>query len=132
MLAFAPNYDGSPIVFGQPHATSSAVGDHDMRARAGHHLAPQMLEDGSNAYDHLGIVFALFALNKMDIAGYREVARSLGLPLTIVRDPGTATRDAWGANLVLVRPDQYVVWTGDTRSDGIAHILAHAVARDAE
>lgn len=62
VLAFAPNYDGSSIVFGRPDATPSAVGDHSMPARSDHHLAPQMFANGTNACDHLGADFTLFAL----------------------------------------------------------------------
>src|SRR5581483_6067548 len=60
---FEPNYEGSPIVWGAPGATCSAVGSHAFAARAGHHLAPQPLSSGRNVFEELGEGFTLLCLD---------------------------------------------------------------------
>ena len=43
----------------------------------------------------------------------KSSARARRIPLKIVRDTFAGGREDYEARLVLVRPDQYVVWTGD-------------------
>ena len=43
-------------------------------------------------------------------------AERAGVPLRVV-DVGADVRAAYEADLVLVRPDQYVAWAGDTCPD---------------
>jgi 4-hydroxyisophthalate hydroxylase len=103
---FEPHYEGSPIVCGPPGGTVSAHGEHTFRARAGHHLPPLPLSSGRNAFEALGEGFTLLALDA-DPGGWAH------LPLTVVQDTYADAREAYGARLILVRPDQYVAWTGD-------------------
>jgi len=43
-----------------------------------------------------------------------ESAASRGrVPLKVIRDSSAAGREQYAARLVLVRPDQYVVWSAD-------------------
>jgi hypothetical protein len=43
--------------------------------------------------------------------GLEGAAKDLGVPLRVVRD-GKGEAADYGAPLVLVRPDQFVAWTG--------------------
>ena len=52
VMAFAPNYEGSSIIGGS--GRPSARGTHLFTARAGHHLAPATLADGTQVFDALG------------------------------------------------------------------------------
>ncbi len=132
VMAFEPNYDGSPIVAGHVDATPGALGSHEFRARAGHHLAPRTLGDGSNAYHRLGPDFTLFALGHCaaEAAVFRAAANRLGMTLHVVKDTGGEARQDWQAGLVLVRPDQYVAWAGDSANGNAQAILSRAVAED--
>ena len=111
---FEPHYEGSPVVDGPPGAVISAHGEHTFTARAGHHLPPRTMASGRNAFAELGPWFTLLALDAPDGAtdGLEAAAKDLGVPLTVVRDGAGQAAD-YGARLVLVRPDQFVVWTGD-------------------
>jgi 2-polyprenyl-6-methoxyphenol hydroxylase-like FAD-dependent oxidoreductase len=126
--AFEPNYEGSPIVFCRG-GTTSAVGSHSRVARAGHHLSPVTLASGGNVYEAFGAGFSLITFDEAgDRAdGFAEAASRLGIPLTLVRDPGGEGRTAYDADLVLVRPDHFVAWTSRDAEADPATILQRAV-----
>lgn len=126
VASFEPHYEGSPIVTG-PAGTPSARGTHRFAARPGHHLAPQRLSDGSDAASRLGSGFTLIALGAAPdkVEAFRSAAQAQGIPLTIVEDDAQTD---YGAGLILVRPDQFVAWAGNTAPDPAA-ILHRAVAR---
>jgi 4-hydroxyisophthalate hydroxylase len=111
--AFSPNYKGSPIVFGPDGAVSGAIGSHDYAARSGHHLAPQRLSSGRNVYEELGAGFTLIALGANDaVPAFERAAHELGVPLKVISDTAADGREKYQARLILVRPDQFVAWTG--------------------
>ena len=129
--AFEPNYEGSPIVCGSPGAHGpSAVGSHTFAARAGHHLAPQMLSSGRNVFEELGEGYTLAAFSAEDSApaSFAAAAERLRVPLKIVRDSREGACGRYEAALVLVRPDQFVAWASED-GDGAsaADILRKAV-----
>jgi 4-hydroxyisophthalate hydroxylase len=113
--AFEPNYEGSPVVFGSPGGVSGALGSHVFQARGGHHLAPQPLSSGRSVFEELGGVFTLLAFDQDDdvVAGFTAAARTARVPLKVIRDNSGEGRGRYEAGLILVRPDQFVVWAGD-------------------
>ena len=114
VTAYAPNYAGSPIVFGPNGGASSARGEHSLAARAGHHLAPHALTAGGDVFERLGPGFTLLAFGASeDAARAAAAARTAGIPLTIVSADDKQAQSDYGYRLVLVRPDQFVAWTGD-------------------
>jgi 4-hydroxyisophthalate hydroxylase len=131
VMAFEPHYEGSAIVFGAPGAKTGARGSHQYLARAGHHLTPAKLVDGSDVYEHLGSGFTLLATdaNPGLQNDFSVAAAERGIPLTIVHDHGGAARDRYGSDCVLVRPDQFVAWVGDRISSDAGAILDRAVGR---
>jgi 2-polyprenyl-6-methoxyphenol hydroxylase-like FAD-dependent oxidoreductase len=112
---FAPHYEGSSIVIGPPGAPVGIHAGHSFTARAGHHLTPQPLSDGRNVFETLGAGFALLAFDADDddIRELRHAARACRIPLTVVRDSLGQGRERYGSRLILVRPDQFVAWSGD-------------------
>ena len=61
---------------------------------------------------------------------FEQAAKTLGVPLKIVRDTNKDERAAYEARLILVRPDQYVVWTGNAAPADAVAILRRVVGRD--
>lgn len=124
---FLPHYEGSPIVFGAPGAVSGAKGQHSFEARAGHHLAPQPLPDGSALWDHLGDGFTVLDFGAGG-DGFAAAALALGVPVTSVHIESPTLAQAYGAEVILVRPDQFVAWAG-ARQDRArtAEILRRAI-----
>jgi 4-hydroxyisophthalate hydroxylase len=127
---FEPHYEGSPVVAGPPGAVISAHGEHTFTARPGHHLPPRTLASGRDAFAELGPWFTLLALDAPDGAtdGLEAAAKELGVPLTVVRDGAGQAAD-YAARLVLVRPDQFVAWTGDAAPDDPEALLRKFTGR---
>ncbi|MCY3996894.1 MAG: FAD-dependent monooxygenase [Rhodobacter sp.] len=115
---FEPNYEGSAIIGGP--GTPSALGDHQVTARAGHHLSPVVGFDWGALKDG----FSLLTVG--DDGGFGEAARGLGVPLRVLR-VGSEAAAAWGAERVLVRPDAFVAWAG-TRCRA-EDVLSRAIGR---
>ncbi|SDG27289.1 FAD-dependent monooxygenase [Pelagibacterium luteolum] len=131
--AYEPNYAGSSIVFGPNNAICNANGTHSDVARPGHHLTPKTLSDGRNIYEALGSGYTLLALGEDNLiaAEFAQAASILGIPLTVIADHGEGECGLYGAHYILIRPDQFVSWTGNSVSPGEASdILARAVAID--
>ena len=115
--AFEPNYEGSPVI--DAPGTPGAVGSHTVAARAGHHLTPRLLPSGRNVFEALGTGFTLLALgaDPSDPARFQAAAAAMRVPMTVVTDGAPELHEAYRSRLVLVRPDQFVAWTGDQAPD---------------
>ncbi|AXS42733.1 monooxygenase [Breoghania sp. L-A4] len=131
VLAFEPNYAGSPVVFGPETAVCSAKGQHCYEARPGHHLAPRALSSGGNVFEALGRGFSLLAFGApaQAVAAFELAAHAMDVPLTVIADTAADGREDYAAALVLVRPDQFVAWAGEAASLDAAAVLKRALAR---
>lgn len=131
VLNYEPNYEGSPVMFGPQNGVSRARGDYMFKARAGHHLAPRQLSSGGNVFEELGDGFALlaFGVEEKVVAPFEASARARNIPLKIIRDTYDGGREAYEAMLVLVRPDQYVAWTGDAAPEDADSIMRKLVGQ---
>lgn len=83
------------------------------------------LADGTSLYSHLGTGFTLLVDAGAAGATAAEVAQPVlaaaartGVPVTVAvvgpSDDGRPLSHVWGANAVLVRPDQHVAWRGNS------------------
>ena len=91
---YEPHYEGSPVVLGPPGGVCSAHGTHTFKARAGHHLPPQLLSSGATC-SRSWARFTLLAFDADDAAveAFEQAAEALGVPLTVVRDSFADGRD---------------------------------------
>ena len=118
-------------MFGPPGGTSTAHGAHSFKARAGHHLAPQLLSSGRNVFEELGEGFTLLAFDRDETtaAAFAKAAAALHVPLKIVRDSCEEGRRAYEAKFILVRPDRYIAWATNDPPNDAAAVLNKATAR---
>ena len=119
------------MVFGPPGGVCTAHGAHMYKARAGHHLAPRKMTSGQSTFDAMGFEFTLFAfgVDETTVKSFETAAEKLGVPMKIVRDKYEGELKAYEAKLILVRPDQYAVWTGDTAPADPQAVIAKVVGR---
>jgi 2-polyprenyl-6-methoxyphenol hydroxylase-like FAD-dependent oxidoreductase len=127
-ITFGGRYDGSPIII--PDGTSppeDAVNDYIPSACPGGRAPHLWLADGRSLYDALGFEFTLLRLGPRctDAAPFATEASALGLPLTVLDVASEEARCLYGADLVLIRPDQIVAWRGNG-SAGAADVLRRA------
>jgi 4-hydroxyisophthalate hydroxylase len=129
---YEPHYEGSPVVMGPPGGVSSAHGEHVIKARAGHHLTPRTLSSGRDVFDELGPDFTLLAFDAEDgaVRTFEQAAKAQGVPLKVVRDSYSGGREAYESRMILVRPDQYAVWIGDSAPGDADAIMRKVVGRE--
>lgn len=127
------NYEGSSAVFAPPGGVSSAHGTHQFKARPGHHLAPLKLSSGKNVFEELGRGFTLLAFGDDNGAAdaFERSAKTLGVPFKLVRDTFADGRTKYEAPLILVRPDQFVAWTGERAPSDADAVMAKVTGRGA-
>lgn len=113
-------YETSPIIAVEASSPPPRDGQvYKPTARPGY-LAPHAwLSDGRSLYDLFGQGFSLLAAAEADD---RQVslavldARTLGVPLEVIRPKDIPVLDLYQAELTLIRPDQHVAWRGDSWS----------------
>jgi 4-hydroxyisophthalate hydroxylase len=129
--SYEPHYEGSSIVWGPAGSTCSVRGRHTFEAQAGHHLAPAVLSSGRNIFERLGRSYTLVACaeDQRPITAFRTAAKALRIPLRVVIDTGDSSLPAYGSRYILVRPDQYVAWTGSERPADTAGLLRRVAGK---
>jgi 2-polyprenyl-6-methoxyphenol hydroxylase-like FAD-dependent oxidoreductase len=131
-------YDGSPIIAadGAPPAdnfvryTPSSVPG----GRAPHVWLDSGRGYGSSLFDRLGFGFTLLRLggkaaetDAIETGAIEQAARQRKMPLQVLDIPLADARELYGHDLVLVRPDQYVCWRGNSPPSDPDCLLARIV-----
>jgi len=124
-ITFGGRYDGSPVIKadGTP-PPPDAMNIYVPSASPGGRMPHMWLEDGRSVFDLLGVDWSLVVVDGATgdgIAGFRAAAQDLGIDLTLVELAEDGASALYGAELILVRPDQIVAWRGaasivDTRA----------------
>jgi hypothetical protein len=89
------------------------------------------LSSGKNVFEELGSDFTLLAFGATDAAvqAFEQAALGTHVPLKVIRDTYAGGREAYEHHLVLVRPDQYVAWTGDDAPPDVPALLERLTGR---
>jgi len=115
-------HDRSPVM------SRDGAGQADL---VGARLPHVWLGPGRSIYDALGAGFTLFVLGTEPgaAAPMVDAARARGVPLTMVDLTDTTLSEKYRAEVLLVRPDHYVVWDGrpTTRTSAQAGVLLDRV-----
>ena len=129
---YEPGYEASPVVIGPPGGKTTAHGHHSFKARGGHHLPPQQLSCGRNVFEELSRGFTLLAFDAGDGATgpFARAAKSLNVPFKVVQDSYADGRCNYEARMILVRPDQFIAWTGDEAPDDAGRIMRTVAGRE--
>jgi len=122
-VTFGGRYDGSGAVISDgTHPPPDAANTYIPSACPGGRAPHVWLSDSVSLYDRFGFEWTLLRLGGP--SGNAEpliaAARQRSLPLTVVELADTAARELYGADLVLVRPDQIVAWRGDGSQDAVS------------
>jgi 2-polyprenyl-6-methoxyphenol hydroxylase-like FAD-dependent oxidoreductase len=109
-VTFGGRYDGSPAIVPDgtqppPDTANSYIPSACPGGRPPHLWLP----DGRSLYDCFGLEWTLLRLGAHE--GRPFIASDA--PLTVLDLKSSAARDLYGADLVLVRPDQIVAWRGN-------------------
>jgi hypothetical protein len=127
-ITFGGRYDASPIVVTEATSPPADRPNHyQQTARPGGRPPHIWLDDGRSLYDLFGRDWTLLQLRPAASAGeFTGAARQMGIRLDLVDVGDDRTRDLYGADLALIRPDQIVAWRGDTDS-GAEPVLRRAL-----
>ncbi len=126
-------YDGSPIIASDEAAPTDSITQYIPTGQPGGRAPHVWLGAGGgfgkSLYDRLGVGFTLLRLGtkSTDGAGLAAAAKKRGVPLDVLDVPDAATRDLYGADFALIRPDQHVAWRGDAAPDDVEALWAHVV-----
>ncbi len=128
-LTYEPHYEGSSVLHGPQGGVCSAHGSFSFVARPGHHMSPQPLSDGRYLPEELGLGFTLlaFGAEETDVESIERAARGLNIPLKVVQDSYAGGRQRYESRLILMRPDQFVVWVGDSAPEDASGVLRKVV-----
>ena len=141
-VTFDERYDASTVLWyeeGQLDAEPGWRADvYQDDPRPGHRAPDGVIDPyGGTLYDRIGNDFGLLVLSpdrSVETAFVGEAA-TRGLPFTVIHLTDPEVRDLYGADNVLVRPDQHVAWRGGALPSGAAaavldRVLGGTVALD--
>jgi 2-polyprenyl-6-methoxyphenol hydroxylase-like FAD-dependent oxidoreductase len=118
-ITFGGRYDGSPIIIDDGTAPPCDEANvYVACAKPGGRAPHAWLAYDISLYDCFGFEWTLLRLSTGEKAnGLIEAAAEAGVDLKVLDLPLDGIRDIYGADLVLVRPDQIVAWRSNSAND---------------
>jgi hypothetical protein len=91
--------------------------------------APHLwLEPGVALYDRLGPEFTLLRFSAQQ-DNFESAFRERGVPLAVLPLQNDDARALYGADLVLIRPDQHVAWRGNAAPQDAGRLVDRITGR---
>ncbi len=126
-------YDGSPVIApdGAPpsddyvqYVPSGVPG-----GRAPHVWLNGGRGYGDSLFDRLGAGFTLLRLGgtRADTSSIETAAAKRKVPLTVLDVPLAEARELYGRDLALIRPDQYLAWSGNAAPSDPGRLMAQLI-----
>jgi 2-polyprenyl-6-methoxyphenol hydroxylase-like FAD-dependent oxidoreductase len=118
-ITLGGRYDGSPIVFddGTPPPRDEA-NVYIASAKPGGRAPHVWLSDDKSLYDSFSFDWTLLRFsNATETGSLTAAAARAGINLKVIDVSADGARDIYGADLVLVRPDQIVAWRANSAPD---------------
>jgi 2-polyprenyl-6-methoxyphenol hydroxylase-like FAD-dependent oxidoreductase len=121
-ITFGARYDGSPIIFDDATAPPRDEANvYIASAKPGGRAPHAWLADGKSLYDSFGFDWTLLRFSSdVKADGLVAAAARTGIDLKVLDLSLSGLRDIYGADLVLVRPDQIVAWRANSASEPAA------------
>src|SRR5262249_14603725 len=118
-ITFGGRYDGSPIIIDDGTAPPcDEANEYVACAKPGGRAPHAWLSHDTSLYDRFGFEWTLLRFSAGEKAnGLIEAAAEAGVGLKVLDLPLDGLRDIYGADLVLVRPDQIVAWRSNSAHD---------------
>jgi 2-polyprenyl-6-methoxyphenol hydroxylase-like FAD-dependent oxidoreductase len=132
-ITFGGRYDGSPVIIDDGTAPPRDEANvYVACAKPGGRAPHAWLSHDTSLYDCFGFEWTLLRFSTGEKAnGLIEAAAEAGVDLKVLDLPPNGIRDIYGADLVLVRPDQIVAWRSNSAHDPKL-ILSRVLRRQAE
>ncbi len=118
-VTFGIRYDGSPIVSPDRAPPPDEINRYVPSGVPGGRAPHAWLADGASLYDRFGADFTLLQFGRAT-HHFQEAAHALQVPLALLTLQNNELRDLYGADLVLIRPDQHIAWRGSAGVDAKA------------
>lgn len=133
-ITFGGRYDGSPMIApdGSP-PPPDAMNLYVPSASPGGRLPHMWLADGRSLFDLLGFEWSLIVIDDRSrgaAAQFQAAADELRIDLTIVDLSAEDAGQLYGADLLLVRPDQIVAWRGSAQGLDARSMLLQLTGHD--
>jgi len=95
----------------------------------GARLPHYFLNDGEALYDQIGSCFTLIALNGVNTDAFEQAATDSAVPLQVLNVNDDTNLERLGYNLLLIRPDFHIAWSGNSTPASCARVLLTAAGR---
>ena len=113
-------------------AAPGAVSGHSFEARPGHHLPPHTLSNARDLFAELGPGFTLISMGGQHSVAqnFTRIAKRLGIPLAVITHSTGDIPNTYGVPHILVRPDNFIAWTGSSPDIDATPVLRRSAGID--